>query len=41
MQRDAELNLDRPGRKSTNEIVTFSNMRLSHRWCIMDEDNVK
>ena len=31
MQCDAELNLDRSERKSTNEIVTFSNTRLSHR----------
>ena len=31
MRRDAERNLDRAGRKSTNERVTFSNTRLSHK----------
>ena len=41
MRHDAEQNSDRARRKSANEIVTFSNMRLSHRGCITDEDGVK
>ena len=41
MRHDVELNSDRDGKRRANETVTFSNTRLSHRLCIMDEDDVK